>query len=80
MISKNLDTENITITVIKVEQLEFYNVIIHPKDAGKTAGVDSDQCCSFIGCWLVVLGLNSPLRQYSVYIGVSQREGERKEN
>ena len=32
------------------------------------------------GCWLVVLGLNDPLRQYfSLYRVVSQREGERGE-
>ena len=31
--------------------------------------------------WLVVLGLNDPLRQYfSLYRVVSQREGERGEN
>ena len=30
--------------------------------------------------WLVVFGLNGPLRQYfSLYRAVSQREGERKE-
>ena len=30
--------------------------------------------------WLVVLGLNGPVRQYfSLYQAVSQREGERKE-
>ena len=33
----------------------------------------------FVG-WLVVFGLNDPLRQYfSLYRVVSQREGERKE-
>ena len=31
-------------------------------------------------CWLVVFGLNDPLRQYfSTYRVVSQREGEREE-
>ena len=34
---------------------------------------------SMVG-WLVVLGLNGPLRQYfSLHRAVSQREGERKE-
>ena len=56
-------------------------MIIYPKDVGKTANiVDLDQCCSFIGFWLVVFGLNGPLRQYfSLYRAVSQKEGEIKE-
>ena len=41
---------------------------------------DQDTGIVSICCWLVVLGLNGPLRQYfSLYRAVSQREVERKE-
>ena len=36
--------------------------------------------CESVAGWLVVFGLNDPLRQYfSLYRVVSQREGEREE-
>ena len=41
--------------------------------------IPADRGVDFVG-WLVVFGLNDPLRQYfSLYRVVSQREGEREE-